>query len=207
MSALKGPFNRYWYANNNPYRFTDPDGRVSYQKGNTVVIPIYYQGSGATNEFITAQVQAASTLVAEDGTRFEIVPMKNNLFPRSNIMDVSPGTNPNTIEGEGIVKNTNGSAAHIDSTRSDAAGATLHDSLHFVPGLSDGRKSDGYTQGTDQDGNRVRTGYKAGFGPDQIMANTGGSMLKSFETSFMNDAFNGNGSAEDLEKLLKDDAK
>src|SRR3546814_9371961 len=20
-------FNRYWYANNNPYRFTDPDGR------------------------------------------------------------------------------------------------------------------------------------------------------------------------------------
>ncbi|MDQ3205673.1 MAG: Ig-like domain-containing protein, partial [Pseudomonadota bacterium] len=24
-----GNFNRYWYANNNPYRFTDPDGRVS----------------------------------------------------------------------------------------------------------------------------------------------------------------------------------
>ncbi len=22
-----GAFNRYWYANNNPYRFTDPDGR------------------------------------------------------------------------------------------------------------------------------------------------------------------------------------
>lgn len=24
-----GAFNRYWYANNNPYRFTDPDGRYS----------------------------------------------------------------------------------------------------------------------------------------------------------------------------------
>ncbi|WP_115563405.1 RHS repeat-associated core domain-containing protein [Xanthomonas arboricola] len=23
-----GAFNRYWYANNNPYRFTDPDGRI-----------------------------------------------------------------------------------------------------------------------------------------------------------------------------------
>jgi len=23
-----GNFNRYWYANNNPYRFTDPDGRA-----------------------------------------------------------------------------------------------------------------------------------------------------------------------------------
>ncbi|MDZ4348879.1 MAG: RHS repeat-associated core domain-containing protein, partial [Xanthomonadaceae bacterium] len=22
-------FNRYWYANNNPYKFTDPDGRES----------------------------------------------------------------------------------------------------------------------------------------------------------------------------------
>lgn len=25
-----GAFNRYWYANNNPYKFTDPDGRTSY---------------------------------------------------------------------------------------------------------------------------------------------------------------------------------
>jgi len=24
-----GNFNRYWYANNNPYKFTDPDGRAS----------------------------------------------------------------------------------------------------------------------------------------------------------------------------------
>jgi RHS repeat-associated protein len=24
-------FNRYWYANNNPYRFTDPDGRLSHE--------------------------------------------------------------------------------------------------------------------------------------------------------------------------------
>jgi len=28
-SVNGGNFNRYWYANNNPYRFTDPDGRFS----------------------------------------------------------------------------------------------------------------------------------------------------------------------------------
>lgn len=28
-----GNFNRYWYANNNPYKFTDPDGRFVLQAG------------------------------------------------------------------------------------------------------------------------------------------------------------------------------
>jgi len=27
LSNPVGAFNRYWYANNNPYKFTDPDGR------------------------------------------------------------------------------------------------------------------------------------------------------------------------------------
>lgn len=27
--ATGGNFNRYWYANNNPYKFTDPDGRAT----------------------------------------------------------------------------------------------------------------------------------------------------------------------------------
>lgn len=27
------PFNRYWYANNNPFKFSDPDGRQSVSRG------------------------------------------------------------------------------------------------------------------------------------------------------------------------------
>ena len=27
VAASPGGFNRYWYANKNPYKFTDPDGR------------------------------------------------------------------------------------------------------------------------------------------------------------------------------------
>ena len=30
-----GAFNRYWYANNNPYKFTDPDGRQSWSNTGT----------------------------------------------------------------------------------------------------------------------------------------------------------------------------
>lgn len=32
-------FNRYWYANNNPYRFTDPDGRLSAEISPCEIIP------------------------------------------------------------------------------------------------------------------------------------------------------------------------
>ena len=46
-------FNRYWYGNNNPYRFTDPDGRLS-------------RGTGWTDkqwkQFDRAQQSAAGSL-------------------------------------------------------------------------------------------------------------------------------------------------
>jgi RHS repeat-associated protein len=32
-SSTGGNFNRYWYANNNPYKFKDPDGRQSCESG------------------------------------------------------------------------------------------------------------------------------------------------------------------------------
>ena len=56
-------FCRYCYADGNPYKFTDPDGRIAYQNGRDIYIPIFYKGKGATREFISRQIQHASQLV------------------------------------------------------------------------------------------------------------------------------------------------
>lgn len=37
-----GNFNRYWYANNNPYGFTDPDGRAPNKAGTTDPSHVYF---------------------------------------------------------------------------------------------------------------------------------------------------------------------
>ncbi len=45
-----GMFNRYWYANNNPYRFTDPDGRQSWSNTGTAnPWPAVQQACGGSN--------------------------------------------------------------------------------------------------------------------------------------------------------------
>jgi RHS repeat-associated protein len=40
-----GAFNRYWYANNNPYRFTDPDGRQSFMAYYDAYMRHYYRNA------------------------------------------------------------------------------------------------------------------------------------------------------------------
>lgn len=95
-------FNRYHYANNNPYKFIDPDGRIAYQVDNVIYIPVHFTGSGATPERINATVNAASKLATEDGTRFAIVPVAK-VMGGVNVMNISPGNmNPNTTLGEGL---------------------------------------------------------------------------------------------------------
>ncbi len=43
-------FNRYWYANNNPYKFIDPDGRISYLVSRPLDAPM--AGAVANHNFI-----------------------------------------------------------------------------------------------------------------------------------------------------------
>ena len=47
-----GNFNRYWYANNNPYRFKDPDGRECVSADGTTRCTPYKQGDGLPQEIV-----------------------------------------------------------------------------------------------------------------------------------------------------------
>ena len=49
-SGNGGNFNRYWYANNSPYRFTDPDGRYVCADGNNGDCDNFEKGLGKVRE-------------------------------------------------------------------------------------------------------------------------------------------------------------
>lgn len=73
-----GAFNRYWYANNNPYRFTDPDGReIKFPPGypesfyrNAATAIRYLQSGGAAGGVSELQMRPEVVFVrmAEDRT-------------------------------------------------------------------------------------------------------------------------------------------
>lgn len=172
-------FNRYNYANNNSYRFIDPDGRIAYQVGETVYIPVTFKGSGATPELVNSVVTAAGRLGTQDGTRIVVVPV-DRAMGGVNVMNISPGArNPNTQFGEGVVSGPGiirDSGAHLDSGRSDLAGATLHETLHFA------HLSDRYNESPNSTfGNRGEATPMRGF-EDSIMGSTSGTMLMKEET-------------------------
>src|SRR3546814_9136437 len=50
VDSVGGNFNRYWYANNNPYRFTDPDGRQAKEGYEFDTCGITGCNSGSFNE-------------------------------------------------------------------------------------------------------------------------------------------------------------
>ena len=70
-----GAFNRYWYANNNPYRFTDPDGRYSCEgsKSDCAKVDKYVSKVGEASRSRDlkpserAQVRAVSSYLGKKG--------------------------------------------------------------------------------------------------------------------------------------------
>jgi RHS repeat-associated protein len=59
-SVTGANFNRYWYANNNPYRFIDPDGRLAKDEKEQVTGSLISGGGAGNNVSITQYGPSAS---------------------------------------------------------------------------------------------------------------------------------------------------
>lgn len=73
VEASPASFNRYWYANNNPYRFIDPDGRFSSLKDHPALkdgVRTFYVNTSektASGSVVETRHLVSTSGVAEDG--------------------------------------------------------------------------------------------------------------------------------------------
>lgn len=70
-------FNRYWYANNNPYKFVDPDGRIAetvWDVGNLAIGGVSLARNLAVGNYVGAAVDVAGLIVDGVATAVPVVP-------------------------------------------------------------------------------------------------------------------------------------
>jgi RHS repeat-associated protein len=116
VSSVGGNFNRYWYGNDNPYRFTDPDGRFA-------------KGSGWTAEswkkFDQAQQAAANDLTKQADIITQALASGGQALANAQVdFETSFGA------GSGTVENMSTMAGNL--TKMAAALATHNKSSGFV---------------------------------------------------------------------------
>lgn len=139
-------FNRYYYANNNPYKFTDPDGRVAiitHQRDGSVTIqvPMKFSGPQATAENIssiksqaaeafsgTHQINGNSTQV-----NFQVVDITSSTPAAAhNEVQLISGTTSHPT-GRSFVNAVGGTSGEINMSSSGIAhGEASHEMGHFA---------------------------------------------------------------------------
>ena len=145
-------FSRYWYANNSPYTFTDPDGRVAVvtrQKDGSVLIqfPTRFTGPAATSENIAAvkqHVAAMSGRYSVNGTdtnvRVEVTEVDAGIFggtPRAARNEMKLVEGETSHETGRSFAEVGGRRGEIDVTdRFVANGIAAHEFSH-LGGLDD----------------------------------------------------------------------
>lgn len=143
-------FNRYHYANNNPYRFTDPDGRAACPKGSggscidsprTESGTTPQSGPSAQQQAVDSQVRSASRNDRlSDGTRLNSSGGKEQGFSAS-----ADGTKSAQLSGQQCVSCSDGSqrtSATFDASKlgpGESGGHTHDGTVKPLPGPEDGQ--------------------------------------------------------------------
>ncbi|MCL6710601.1 hypothetical protein M8R20_26750 [Pseudomonas sp. R2.Fl] len=156
VTAYSSPganFNRYWYANSNPYRFTDPDGRCATRTGSRIC------GGGAGSPLSVSYVNPGggagrSRMVAHNG--------RNR--GSDSISKITPdGTANPTTENVRVVMKHLGikSAPGVNVSGGDADGQSgITDNISGTPEVTIGKE--GFSQGLKYLGNVIKHEIKHG---------------------------------------------
>jgi len=145
VAASPLSFSRYWYANNNPYKNIDPDGRaalVTYQKDGSIKIelPTKFMGKDATPENIKAVKDSFSKLSGQYkiggkdvNVKFEITEFNKNT-PREarNLVVLRKGPTDRGEGGRSYANKVGGNFSVIDTNDRFDLGVPVHELLHLT---------------------------------------------------------------------------
>lgn len=158
-------FNRYNHANNNPYKFTDPDGRAAvivYKQDGTIdiQIPTNFRGPAASSPNTlasdTSSIWSGTYIVNGNLTTVSvsIVPVTANT-PAGAINNIALLNGPTSdvqSQGASFISSVGGNSGEINmSSRGISAGEGPHEFGHVMG------TGDQYTSSVDANGNRVTT--------------------------------------------------
>jgi len=172
--------NLYSYMRNNPLAGVDADGHDALWVTDkatgqvTLVIPVHFTGSGATQERIQQIVDRDNSLNTNGSSvKIQVISTDKPMNGVLNTLDVSPGPNTKMCGAAGsCVNSLGGDKGHIDSNDTGRNDSGFHEDLHFA-GIKDE-----YIEGP-KDANGNRTAVPApGYDNSNIMTSRPGTNLK-----------------------------